>query len=108
MAVVVIDSFLCHECGSNCAISKVIYGKIKINMCDKCIEKKDDQEGLVFSELGEKAKTFAFAKRYKQHCEDAGHEVEMAFVWNILDNDKRNLFDDDGDLIEDSDVFEDN
>ena len=55
----VLNSYLCHDCGSDHAISEVVYGKIKINLCGECIDKKEEQKEFKFPELSDKAKALS-------------------------------------------------
>lgn len=93
----VINSYLCHECGSDHAISEVVYGKIKINLCADCIEKKEEQREFKFSELSDKAKAYAI---YEYIAGDV-NETDFEDVWDFhIDNENAWRFDQWGEIIE--------
>ena len=89
----VLNSYLCHDCGSDHAISEVVYGKIKINMCADCIEKKEEQREYRFSELSDKAKVCAFTGYFND-------VMSLSFddVWSELEKDLI-IYDIDGEVI---------
>ena len=92
----VLNSYLCHDCGSDHAISEVVYGKIKINLCKECIDKKEDQTEFKFSELSDKAKARAIYFYLLYFDEDTFEEA-----WQChLDSESEWLFDEDGELLE--------
>ena len=93
----VINSHLCHDCGSDHAISEVVYGKIKINMCKECIDKKEDQTEFKFSELSDKAKAYAI---YEYIAGDV-HETDFEDVWDFhIDNENAWRFNQWGEVVE--------
>ena len=96
----VINSYLCHDCGSDHAISEVVYGKIKINLCKECIKSKSDRKEFKFSELSDKAKAYALLSMY----EKVNIIQVMPFdeCWNLLSKEDVNpwLFDQWGEVVE--------
>lgn len=96
MKIEILNSFLCNECGSNCAVSEVVYGKIKLNMCDDCIEKKEEQSAYTFRELDEQVKG--------KLAHEMSMVIEISFdeAWSILSSHKQSMpmYDEDGGLRE--------
>lgn len=88
----ILNSFLCHDCGSNCAISEVVYGKIKINLCNNCIKKKEEKTEFTFSELDEKAKSRAMYNFLSLTA------INFDRAWDLLISDFKITYDKNGDI----------
>lgn len=95
----VIRKFLCHECGSNNDVQEVVYGKIKLDMCGECIEKKEDQREFKFSELSDKAKARAVLDTIL-HSYRHGETLSFDEAWKRNDRNTVTLFDADGECAE--------
>ena len=96
----VLNSYLCHDCGSDHAISEVVYGKIKINMCKECIDKKEEQTEFKFSESSDKAKAYALLSMYEKV--NIRQVIPFDGCWNLLSKEDLNpwRFNQWGEIIE--------
>ena len=93
----VIRKHNCHECGCNCDVSEVVYGKIIINLCSGCIEKKEEQREFKFSELSDKAKAYAVC----EYIKDCHTDVSFYDAWKFhKDNEHEWVFDEDGEVVD--------
>lgn len=88
-----IRRYLCHDCESDHAVMEVIHGKIKLDMCNDCIDKKEEQTEFSFNELDEKAKAFAV------HMKMKGGFVDFDVAWEELERSDLN-FDSEGSIYE--------
>ncbi len=93
----VIREYNCHDCGSNCDVAEVVYGKIIINLCSECIGKKEEQREFKFSELSDKAKGFAVFNYLMGEAEPS----LFAEAWEFHKyNEHEWVFDEDGEVID--------